>query len=177
MESSSLQKCQPHLEAVLGPLSAEDDSKIRLILSEVDGILLEIARHFGRDRAGWEGTGLELTWMQSGQMAISSNVGACTPKGECIDFGIELRPSWYLGERSSVLKWDVESTVAADCRHAEDHSHMHTVHKVVVRTESVIDAVTELLNAARELRRLAMEFPIEHWLELSSDPESPTAAK
>jgi hypothetical protein len=177
MDSSSLQKNQPHLEAVLGPLSAEDDSKIRTILSDVDTVLLEIASHFGRDRAGWDGTGLELTWIQSGQVGISSYVGACTPKGEWIDFGIELRPSWYFGERSSALKWDVESTVAADCRHAEDHSHMHTVHEVVVRTESAIDAAMELLNAVRELRRLAMEFPIEHWLELSSDSESPTAAK
>lgn len=171
MDSSSLQKNQPHLEAVLGPLSDDDDSKIRTILSDVDKVLLEIASDFGGDRAGWDGTGLELTWMQSGQLDISSFVGACTPKGECINCGLALLPSWYCVERASDLKWDVEMDVSADCRHTEDHAHMHTVHEVVVRTESVMDAVMELLNAARELRRLAMEFPLEHWLEMSSDPE------
>ena len=176
METSSLQKNRPHLEGVFGPLSASIDSRIREILSEVDEILLEIAHHFGRERAGWEGSGLELSWMESGQLAISSYVGTCTQKGGCIDFCLELRPSWYFGERSSVLTWDVESTVEADCQHTVDHAHMHTVHEVSVRVESAIEAALALCSAARELQRLASEVPLEHWLELSSDAESPTAA-
>jgi hypothetical protein len=59
MQTSSLRKNRPHLESVLGPLSVEDDSRVRGLLDEVDGVLLELARHFGQDRAGWEGTGLE----------------------------------------------------------------------------------------------------------------------
>ncbi len=86
METSSLQKNRPHLEAVLGPLSSEDDAKIRAIFDDVDAVLLGIARHFNRDRAGWEGTGLELTSMASGQVAISSHVGACVDDGKCVDF-------------------------------------------------------------------------------------------
>jgi hypothetical protein len=169
METSSLQKNQPHLESVLGPLSAEDDSKIRRILSEVDTVLLEIASHFGRDRAGWEGTGLELSLVQSGQVAISSNVSSSTPKGDCVDFCLELRPSWYFGERSSVLTWDIEFSIEADCRHSVDHSHMHTVNEVSVRVESAIDAAQKLQAAGLELKRLASEFSLEHWLEMASD--------
>lgn len=173
METSSLQNNQPHLESVFGPLSADDDSKLRSIFRDVDQILLEIARHYGREEAGSDGTGLELTWMHSGQVAISSHVGSCTPKGGCVDFMLELRPSWYFGERSSLPTWDVEFSVTADCGHAEDHSYMRTVHEAVVRKESVIAAATEQFNAAQELRRLAKEFPLEHWLKLASDFEAP----
>jgi len=117
MEVSSLQKNRPHLESVLGPLSPEDNFEIRKILDEVDNVLLEIAAYFGHDRAGWEGTGLELTWIQSGQAAISSSVGASNLAGESVDFRIELRPSWYFGEKLSKLGFDVELSVSADCRH------------------------------------------------------------
>lgn len=142
MKSASLKKYRPHLEGVLGALSIDDDVKIRAILDEVDEILLGIARHFGHERAGWEGTGLELTWMESGQMAISCYVGTCTQKGGCIDFCLELLPSWYFGDQSSTLSWVVELSVAAACSHAVDHSHMHTVHEVSVRSNSAIDAST-----------------------------------
>jgi len=89
---------------VLGPLSSEDEASIRAILTEVDGGL-ELARHFGRNRAGWEGTGLELTWMPSGQLDISSFVEAGISGSECVAFSIELRPSWYFNARSSLLTW------------------------------------------------------------------------
>jgi hypothetical protein len=124
METSSLRKNWPHLEAVLGPLSAQDDASVRAILDEVDGVLLEIARHFDQDGAGWEGTGLELTWAPSGQVAISSHVGACTEGRKCVDFCIELRPSWYFGERSSTLRWEIATEIYADCHHAVDHGSM-----------------------------------------------------
>ena len=168
METSSLKKNQPHLESVFGPLSEEDNSKIRTILDEVDVILLEIARHFGHDRAGWEGTGLELNWMQSGQTAIGSNVGASNQKGDCVDFCLELRPSWYFGEKSPLLKWEIESAVEADCLHSVDHAHMHTVNEVSVRMDSPIEAALALLEASRELQRLA-DVPLERWLELVAD--------
>jgi hypothetical protein len=168
MQSASLQKYQPHLESVLGPLTEEDDSKIRSIFREIDGVLLEIAHHFGHNRAGWEGTGLELTWTKSGQTAISSNVGASNEEGECVDFCVELRPSWYFSEKAALLKWDVESSVEADCLHSVDHAHMHTVNEVLVRIDSPIDAALALLEASRELQRLAV-VPLGYWLELASD--------
>ena len=41
MKTSSLRKNQPHLEAIFGALSAEDDSKIRSILEDAEEVLLE----------------------------------------------------------------------------------------------------------------------------------------
>jgi hypothetical protein len=76
MESSSLQKNRPHLESVLGPLSSEDNTKVWRTFDDVDLVLRETAQHFHCDRAGWEGTGLELNWMASGQVAISIEVMA-----------------------------------------------------------------------------------------------------
>jgi len=177
MEASLLQKNQPYLDAVFGPLSAEDDSKIRGILSQVDIVLVAIARHFGREGAGWTTTGLELAWMQSGQVSVRSYVEAGAQSGGgCIDFGLELRPSWYFGERSSVLTWDVELAVYADCMHAVDHGYMHTVHEVTVRVGgSAINAATALSIAVQDLKRLAVEVPAERWLEMSSDSDSSTA--
>ena len=46
MKTSSLQNNRPHLEAVLGPLSSNDDAKIRAIFAEAEVVLLEIANHF-----------------------------------------------------------------------------------------------------------------------------------
>ena len=169
MDTSSLQKNRPHLEPVLGPLSFEDDAKIRTIFDEVDVVLLEIAHYCHRDRAGWEGTGLELTLAASGQVAISSHVGACIDGGKCVDFGIELHPSWYFGERSPTLTWDVATEIYADCQHAAVHSSMDTVHENSTRSATSVEAAAALLAAARDLLRLATDFPLEHWLELASD--------
>lgn len=169
METSSLKNNRPHLEAVLGPLSPEDDASIRAIFDEVDTVLLEIARHFNRDRAGWEGTGLELTFMVSGQVAISSYVGACIDGEKCVDFGIELLPSWYCGERSPTLTWEVTTEICADCHHSQYHGSMHTVHETSTRLVSAVEAAAGLLTASRELLKLATNFSLEHWLVLASD--------
>jgi hypothetical protein len=169
METSSLKKNRPHLEAVLGPLSAEDDAKIWAILDEVDVVLLEIAHNFHRDRAGWEGTGLELTWMASGQVGISSHVSACIDGGKCVDFCIELHPSRYFGERSPTLTWEVDTAIYADCQHAVDHSSMDTVHETSMRVATAVEAALASLTASRELLRLATNFSLEHWLALASD--------
>jgi hypothetical protein len=175
METSSLKKNRPHLESVLGPLSPENDSEIRSILGEIDEILLEIAHRFGRDNAGWDDTGLELTWTASGQTSINSYVSACSQQGAFVDFCVELRPSWFLGERSSELTWQVEFSVSADCGHTVDHSHMHTVQEVTVSAESAVDAAIKLKTAAFELKEYAIGFPLEHWLKLASDPDAEAA--
>jgi hypothetical protein len=169
MKVSSLRKYRPHLESVLGPLSAEDDASVRTILDEVDVVLLQLARHFGRERAGWEGTGLELTWCQSGQVTICSSVGASIDEGKCVDFCFELRPSWIYGERSSKLSWEIETQIYADCQHAVYHRSMDMVYEAVTRSATAMEAVAELLRATRELFRQATELPLEHWLRLASD--------
>ncbi|MBK7203374.1 hypothetical protein [Candidatus Amarolinea dominans] len=168
METSSLRKNQPHLEAVLGPLSAEDDANMRAIFDEVDGALLELARHLGRDGAGWGGTGLELSWMVSGQTAIGSHIGACIDGANCVDFIIELRPSWYFGERSPTLSWEIETTISADCQHAV-YRAMETVHSATLRAATAMEAAVALRTAARQLLRQGMDFPLAHWLALASD--------
>lgn len=169
MEVASLEKYQPYLGSVFGALSERDTSEIRAIFKEVDRVLLDISGHFGRNRAGWEGTGLELTWSQSGQTGISSNVGASTKTGDCVDFCLELRPSWHFGEMSEVLTWDIETSIEADCKHTIDCAHMHTVDETVVRVETAIGSAKELLSAVRRLRSQAIDHPLEYWLELASD--------
>jgi len=169
METSSLRNNRPHLEAVLGPLSADDDANIRAIFDEVDGILLDIARHFHRDTAGWKGTGLELTWMASGQVEISSHVSACIVDGkECVDLCITLQPSWYFGERSSTLTWAIETEIVASCRHVIQHT-MKTVYETFFRATSALAAAAALRTAVQDLQLQATNFPVEHWLELASD--------
>ena len=168
MEVSSLQRNKPHLESVLGPLSDEDDLRIRSLLDEVDRVLLEIAGNFGRSCAGWEGTGLELNWYASGQVSISSSVGAAASSG-CVEFGIELQPLWCFGNKSSNLAWDIETTISADCSHSNDHGGMDAVHETTVRVESAIDAAIAMRSAVDDLQRIAKEYSLEHWLELASD--------
>jgi len=41
------------------------------------------------------GTGLELTRAESGQVSINSHAGASVEGTKCVDFRVELRPSWY----------------------------------------------------------------------------------
>lgn len=169
METSSLRKNRPHLEAVLGPLSVQDDASVRATFDEVDGVLLEIAHHFGADGAGWEGAGLELTWMASGQVDISSHVGASINGNKSVDFCIELRPSWYFGERSSTTAWEIATAIQADCQHAVEHRSMHTVHERSVRALTALDAAAALRAAVHELLDLAKEFPLEHWLQRAGE--------
>ncbi len=154
---------------MLGPLSAEDDREIRGIFDQVDTILLDIASHFGRETAGWQGTGLELNLVASGQVSISGYVSASNAKGNCVDFGLELLPSWYHGKRSEKLTWEVEIEVFADCQHWIDHGHMETVHRKTVHLDTPLTAARVLLESALELASLAKDFPIEHWLRLASD--------
>lgn len=169
METSSLRKNRPHLEAVLGPLSAQNEASVRATFDEVDGVLLGIARQFSRDRTGCEGTGLELTWAASGQVDISSHVGACIDGSKCVDFCIALRPSWYFGERSSTMTWEIETVIQADCQHAVAHRRMHSVHEASARVLTALEAAGALHAAVRELLRFATAFPLEHWLQRAGD--------
>ena len=170
METSSLQKNQPHLESVLGALSDKEDSQVRSLLSEVDRVLLGIAKGFGRSTAGWEGTGLDLTWNASGQVYIGSFVSAA--KGHsCVDFDIELRPTWCHREKSPKLMWDINTSVSADCSHSRDHGGMDVVHEVTVRVGTALDAAIAMRSAVDDLRRIAEELPLEHWLHLASDQD------
>ena len=168
MNSSSIQNHQPHLESVLGPLSEEDDFKIRSMFLEIDAMLLGLARSFGKEQAGWEGTGLELTWIRSGQMDISSSVGA-VENGSCVEYCVALRPSWYFGERSTITTWEIELSIDADCGHRVDCGGMHCVHEESAHAKSPMEAAKALHSATMELQRLAADHPINYWLKLASE--------
>ena len=169
---TSIGQERPHLEAVLGPLTGSDDAVIRSVFDECDEKLIGLARFFGRERAGWEGTGLELTWYPSGQVMIDSFVETGLGSSQCVSFCVELRPAWIYGDKSAVLAWEIEAEIYADCQHKIDHRGMDLVHKLpVVRAPSAIDAATVLRNVIDELVRLAQENPLEHWLRLASDED------
>src|SRR5262249_2269703 len=167
---SSIAKEQPHLQAVFGVLSAADDDLIRNIFRQTDLSLLELARHFGRQRAGWGGTGLELIWLPSGQIEISSFVGAAPDGSRCVDFLVSLTPTWVYHDFPSELAWDIEAQIQADCQHVIDHRAMHLVHEMPTRRERApIDAAQALRVMAAELLVLGQSTPLEHWLQLAGD--------
>jgi hypothetical protein len=158
------------LEAVLGPLTDSDDAVIRSVFDECDEKLIGLARLFGHERAGWEGTGLELSWYPSGQVMINSFVETGLGSSKCVSFCVELRPAWMYGEKSAALAWEIEAEIYADCQHKIDHGSMDRVHELpAVRATSAIDAATALRNVLDDLVRLAHENSLEHWLRLASD--------
>jgi hypothetical protein len=164
METCSLHIHRPHLEGVLGPLSEANDAFIRNLFGEADGALLRLAEHFGRNRAGWEGTGLELSTYPHGQLSIGSNVEGFLDKSSCVAFCIELRPSWCHGLRSPVLTWEIELNIDADC----DGPSMITVYGFCQKATSAVEAATVLRAAAFELLALGTGKTLEHWLHLAS---------
>lgn len=168
METSSLKKNQPFLESVFGSLSVEEDAEIRTIFEKADAILLQIAARFGHNSTGWEGSGLELTWMKSGQTSISGNVSTIS-NDICVDFSIDLMPSWYNGTRSSTLSWNIEKSVSVDCNHSVDHGHMHRVFRTKIEADSPIKAAQTLFTETQALSQLTIETPLSHWAELASD--------
>jgi hypothetical protein len=171
-ETVSLAKARPRLEGVFGPLSVEDDHILRSTLSQADVELLALAEHFGRDGAGWQGTGLELVWYPSGRLAISSFVGAADDAGHAADFCAELHPSWFYGEASGEAAWNIESTIQVDCQHTLDHGGIEGVwDRGEVQRGTPTEAAKELLEAVRLLRRLGTEHPLDYWLAKAKDSQ------
>jgi hypothetical protein len=169
MTTTSVANLRPKLQALFGPLSARQDAAIREILAQVDTVLLQIAAHFGLSRAGWEGTGLDLCWAPMGQVWIFSFVGPCDGNGRCVDFIVELKPSWCYDEMPGQLAWDGYGSVTADCQHNVDHDSMHEVHEIPdSRFFDPLAATEALLSVSGDLLQLARSKPLEHWLQLAS---------
>jgi hypothetical protein len=162
--SVSLKKRQPYLEGVFGPLSDEAEIQVRSTLSQVDEVLLQLARHFGHERAGWERTGLDLQMVPSGQISIASFVEASDPDGNVASFILEVRPSWFYGVRTGDPGWQIESTIDVDLESAPGHSQMGTVHQVAdIASASPTEAALALLDTARQLLQLGTTYDISHW--------------
>jgi hypothetical protein len=164
VEAVSLAKQRPLLQGIFGPLEMSEEASLRAILSEVDEELLRLARHFGRDRAGFEGTGLDLQWFRSGQLVLSSDVATGDRDAHAASFLLNLWPSWSHEAASGLAEWIIEATIDVDCQHTDDHGSMETVYdRGQTRTRTPLTAAQELLAAARELVRLAVDHPIEYW--------------
>jgi hypothetical protein len=171
--SSSIKKTNPRLQSVFGLLSPSDDIEIRRLLGNTDELLLEFAHFFGKDHAGWEGTGLDLVWYPSGQIEISSNVGAGSDGAHMVDFIVSLYPTWFYGEFPLEEEWKITAEIEADCQHKVDCGHMHRVYELPsVISKNPIEAVTALHNITAELIQLGKEKPIEYWLQLAAESRS-----
>ena len=170
---SSIEKEQPRLHAVFGLLSAADDDHIRTIFRQTNEYILALARHFGLQRAGWEGSGLELVWGSSGHVDISSFVSTGLDSSQCVDFLISLTPTWVYSDFPSEAAWEIEAQVQADCQHLISHHCMHFVHELPTRRESKpISAALALREIAAELLSAGTKTPLEHWLQLAGDKQT-----
>ena len=136
-------------------------------------MLLDFAKHFGVNRAGWEGTGLDLVWFPSGQVNISSFVGAGIDGSHRVDFIVSLNPTWNDADYPAEPAWEIEAEIHADCQHEIDHESMHLVFELPAVTKTrPIDSVEELRNMTAELIRLGKEKPLEYWLQLAGDNQA-----
>jgi hypothetical protein len=169
--SSSIKNLQPRLQPVFGHLTASDDAEIRSILRNIDEILLEFAQYLGSNRVGWEGTGLDLIWYPSGQIEISSFVGAGQGSRR-VQFIVSLKPIWFFGDFPTENAWEIEAEIHADCQHTIDHES-HIVHEFpAVRKSHPIDSVIALRDRTIELIQLGKDKAMEYWLQLAGDHQA-----
>jgi hypothetical protein len=171
--TSSIARLKPRLQSIFGQLTADEDAKIRPILAQTDQLLLDLAKHFSSNHAGWEGTGLELVWSPAGQIDISSFVEAGLDGDHIVDFCVSLNPGWSYIDFPAELFWQIEAWIYADCQHKANHRCMHPVHRFpeLIRKTS-IDSVLALLDITEQLVQLGKEKPIEYWLKLAGDDDS-----
>ncbi|MBN1373178.1 MAG: hypothetical protein JW987_14675 [Anaerolineaceae bacterium] len=168
--SSSIKNLNPRLQSVFGFLTPSDDIEIRKILGNTDKLLLEFACFFGKNHAGWGGTGLDLVWFPSGKIQISSFVGAGSDGGHMVDFIVSLYPTWFYDEFPLEQGWKIEAEIEADCQHKVDCGYMHCVYELPsVISSNPIEAVTALQNITVELIELGKKKPIEYWLQLAGE--------
>lgn len=168
----SISKAHPKLESVFGPITSDEDADIREIFHSCDKALLGLAKKFGNERAGWEGTGLELEMMPHGQVSISSFVETHHDgdNSKCVSFCIELVPGWYSGEKTGERVWEIEAEIYADCQHKEYHGSMDLVHEISgARANTPTDAANSLLLTVEKLTDLAKSTALSEWLTLASD--------
>lgn len=171
--TSSLKNLDPKLQAIFGILSKSNDAEIRKILNSTDEKLLGFAKFIGSNRAGWEGTGLELVWFPSGQIEISSFVETGIDSGNCVSFIVSLQPTWCYDNFPNGQEWKIEAEIYADCQHKTRCASMHLVYKLPsVICKHPVDSALALFNITEELIQLGKEKPLEHWFRLAGDETS-----
>jgi hypothetical protein len=168
--ASSIARLKPRLQSVFGQLTINEDAKIRPILAKTDQLLLDLAGHFSSQRAGWEGTGLELTWALSGYIDISSFVEAGLDGEHIVSFGVSLTPGWCQNDFPMEPFWEIDASIDADCQHKVYCGSMHQVYRFPeIRRKTPVDSVLALLDITEQLVQLGKEKPIEYWLKLAGD--------
>ena len=159
-EIASLARDHPRIESVFGPLTDDEDATLRSFFAEVDRELQGLAEDV---RGGTKG--LEVIWSRLGQVQVFGDVAA---RG--VSFDVGLYPTWCFGNRSGEPGWGIEASIDADCQHSVDHESMDTVwDRGDVEMSTPEAAVRELVEAARQLHRLACEHPLEYWQALAKD--------
>ena len=171
--SSSIKKTNPKLQSIFGILTPSADDEIRKVLNDTDEMLLGFAKFFGVKRAGWEGTGLELTWFPSGQIEISSFVETGLDGEHRVSFTMSLHPAWFYENFPTEQEWRIEAEIYADCQHKVYCGNMHCVHELPSTTiTNPVDAVKALRDTTAELIKLGKEKPLEYWLQLAGDSQA-----
>ena len=173
METSSIKKLSPRLQSVFGVLTPSDDVEIRKVLSDTDEMLLDLAKFFGSNRAGWEGTGLDLAWLPSGQVEIGSFVETGLDGDHRISFAVSLKPAWFYGDFPTEQGWEIKAEIDADCQHKVYCGNMHCVYELPsVTCTHPVDAAIALRNMTADLIQLGRNKPIGYWLQLAGDNHS-----
>jgi hypothetical protein len=167
-ESVSITGEGPRLEGVLGPMAPAEEADVRRRVVEAGTRLAELARQL-RGRVGWHNQGLELEWMASGQLSITTAVEVVDRDKNAIAFIIQLRPGWYFGELGDRASWVVELSIEADCLHAVDHKAMETVYDSEIVAHSPTEAAETLAREVDRLIELATAHPLEHWTAQTRD--------
>jgi hypothetical protein len=170
MQTYSIKKTNKRLQPVFGFLTPEEDSEIRKVLSETDTALLEFATYFGLDHAGWERTGLDFNWYESGHVSISSFVETGIDGNQMISFGVSLHPTWFYDKLPTEPEWRIEAEIYADCQHSNYCGSMHCVYELPsITCTNPLDSVKALHKIFVDLMKLGKEKPIEYWLQLAGD--------
>ena len=152
----------PMLEGVLGWMTDEQAGAARAGVLAAGQRLDAVAKRL-RGRIGWHGRGLEMHWMPSGQLSIWGSVEAGLDASRMVAFIVELRPSWYFGDRKGSPGWEIAVDVEADCQHSPDHGSMHTVFEWTRSATAVEESIACLSDATAVLDDLASR-PLANWV-------------
>ncbi len=151
----------PHLEGVFGPLSSDEDRSLRTTIIRLSAELVGMAQRLG-GRAGWSGTGFELEWAASGQTSINAFVDV-EEADRYIEFSVEVRPSWYFGERSDERAWFVDERISVRCAAPRDCG-MHDIVSTEHRVRTVPELIAVLDATVARLVALSKDHPLAHWI-------------
>lgn len=151
----------PSLKEIFGPLSEEDDKKIRLCIVEINNRLKECASSVG-ERVHWKDSGLELEATRTRQVSISTSIPAYLDDGTTISFNSDLYTNEYYGQDHDQIVWKIESSV-----HIDDlrfpNSGLDRIEQEIIEAKSPFDAIQALKKSTDLLLARVLEADKERW--------------